>query len=212
MLCFQEMETTEENFQKLEAFGYRLADYSNSFMRFGKIFGLATFYKESSLTFIESSSFSLPRSYYEIMLFILNGVYHPRTVLKTDFVLKSDKRKLTIYNLHLSPWATNSARDKQIHKTFSDMQIFNKKHLLIAGDFNYPYGRKKFESFIQEYGLHEATNNLLFTLEQSFLKFFTVKLKLDYILYKNFEVVETRRIPINYSDHFPIVSDFKFIE
>ncbi|MEN9327459.1 MAG: hypothetical protein RI947_267 [Candidatus Parcubacteria bacterium] len=209
IVCLQEMETREDDFKQLEKSGYKLADFSNSFIKHGKIYGIATFYRATSLHFVESTSLTLPRTYYEVLLFILNGAHNPRTVLKTEFLVRGTKKRLTTYNLHLSPWATNGARVRQITKTLSDLRIFNKRNVLIAGDFNYPYGRRKFEELIKQYDLSEATNNLLYTLEQSFFRYFTVKLKLDYILYKSLKLIETNRIPINYSDHFPIISKFE---
>lgn len=209
IICFQEMKTTDEDLKQMERFGYQLADFSNSFIKFGRIYGLATFYKPELFEFHESQTLSLPRTYYEVLLFILNGAQNPRTVLKTDFTVKATKQKLTVYNLHLSPWATNNARVSQIVHTLSDLEIYKRNNVLIAGDFNYPYGRKRFEVLIQQYGLKEATHNIFYTLEQGFLKYFSIKLKLDYILYKDIKLIETKRITTHHSDHFPILSMFQ---
>ena len=92
---------------------------------------------------------------------------------------------------------------------FADVELFSKKNLIVVGDFNYPYGRKKFESFIREFNLTEATSNLFYTLEQGFLKWFSVKLKLDYVLYRNITHIETTRLPLRLSDHFPICVTFE---
>ncbi len=209
ILCLQEMETSEENLHTLTQYGYNLADYSNSFIHFGQIYGLATFYRADIFTFIESDAFNLPRGMYEMLQFLLNGRQQPRTVLRTDFRIKNTRTTLTVYNLHLSPWATNSIRDKQLRKMFADVELFSKKNLIVVGDFNYPYGRKKFEAFIREFNLTEATNNLFYTLEQGFLKWFSVKLKLDYVLYRNITHIETTRLPLRLSDHFPICVTFE---
>ena len=56
--------------------------------------------------------------------------------------------------------------------------------------------------------LKEATNNINFTLERKILKRISVKLKLDYVLYKNLRLLSNEKI-LNYkSDHFPIISTF----
>lgn len=209
ILCFQEMITDEKNFKILEELGYKLTDFSNSFIKFGKVYGLATFYNEKTLTFLSSKSLTLPRSYPEILLFIMRGAHIPRTVLKTDFKDKNTGKKFTVYNLHLTPWATNGIRVRQIQETLSDLNINKLEHVLIAGDFNYPYGRRKFEELITQYGLAEATSNLYYTLQSKLFRLIPIKLKLDYVLYKGVEFKETQRLSINFSDHFPILSSFQ---
>ncbi|QQG44505.1 MAG: endonuclease/exonuclease/phosphatase family protein [Candidatus Roizmanbacteria bacterium] len=209
ILSLQEIETNEKNLKDVEKHGYKLADYSNSFIKFDKIYGLATFYNPKTIEFLESSSFNLPRSYHEFFLVILRGGNNPRTVLKTKFSVKGIKKIITSYNLHLSYLGTNGIRTKQMKATLDDMHLSRDENVLIAGDFNYPYQRKQFEELIEKYKLKEATNNLNCTFEGKFLKIFPLKWKLDYILYKNLELIETKKIPLKASDHFPILSRFK---
>lgn len=206
--CFQETETDEKGFAELEEIGYKLADYSNSFIRGTKVFCIATFYKKDRVIMTESESITLPRSFYEVLLFLLRGNHGPRTVLKSNFLF-SDKNNITLYNLHLTPLATNGARVKQLIHTLEDLALHNRDNVIIAGDFNYPYGRKKFEELIHKYNLEEATSNINFTFEQNILGLFSVKLKDDYILYKNLKVVETKKITETISDHFPILTVFE---
>jgi len=209
IVCLQEIETDENNLKRVENSTFKLADYANSFVKFGKIFGVATFYNPEKFKFIKSTSIDLPRSLLEILLIILRGINQPRIALKTDFIYKPLKKKISIYNLHLTPFSSNGTRIKQIKEVLHNIDIFSKHSTIIAGDFNYPYGRKKFESLIKNYHLKEATNNILFTLEQRFLKLFHYQAKLDYILYKNIELLETKKIHLRHSDHFPIISKFK---
>lgn len=206
--CFQEVETDEKGFAELEHIGYKLADYSNSFIRGTKVYCIATFYKTETLIMQESESIALPRSFYEILLFLLQGNHSPRTVLKSNFITPGSKI-ITFYNLHLSPHATNGLRAKQLVRTFEDLKLQNKNHVIIAGDFNYPYGRKKFEELIHTYSLKEATNSVNFTFEKRFFGLFTVKLKDDYILYKNLKVEETKKITQTSSDHYPLMTTFE---
>ena len=42
ILCFQEIATDEPNLQILQNTGFKIADYSNSFIRRGKIYGYIT--------------------------------------------------------------------------------------------------------------------------------------------------------------------------
>ncbi len=209
IVCLQEIETDENNLKKFENSTFKLADYTNSFVKFGKIFGVATFYNPDKFEFVESTSIDLPRSFLEIVLIVLRGINRPRTALKTDFIYKPSKKKVSIYNLHLTPFSSNGTRIKQIKEILQNINIYSKHSTVLAGDFNYPYGRKKFESLIENYRLKEATNNILFTIEGRLLKLFQYRAKLDYILYKNMGLLETKKIHLRHSDHFPIISKFQ---
>ncbi len=208
ILCLQEIKTEEENFKSIERFGYKPADFSNNIFRFGRIFGVTTFYNPESLTLTRSENFNLPPSLFERLLFLIQEGAIPRTVLRTDFIFKKNNKKITLYNIHLSSFATNTIRQRQILHTFRVLKLDKKNTIVIAGDFNYPYRRKEFESLIGKYNLKEATKNITFT--STFLKFFPIKLKLDYILYKNLILLDTKRVPIKLSDHYPIISTFAF--
>ncbi|MEK7070909.1 MAG: endonuclease/exonuclease/phosphatase family protein [Patescibacteria group bacterium] len=207
-LFFQELATDDKNLRTIEKLNYRLADYSNSFMRWGKIYGVATFYKPQTFNLINSTSFSLPSSLYQMITFIIKNKKNPRTVLRNEFQCKKNGKFITTYNIHLTPVATNTLRLKQIINTFHDLHLSKKNSIIIAGDFNYPYGRKKFETIIQKYKLKEATNNIDYTLERKILKTFSIKLKLDYVLYKNIKIASNKKIQVKYSDHYPILSTF----
>lgn len=211
IICFQEIVTDEANLKLIQSYGYRLADFSNSFMRSRQIYGVATFYRPDVFALKHSRSFNLPSSLYQILTFILHAKRNPRTVLKNEFVSKTGGKKLITYNIHLTPVATNSHRQKQILNTFEDLHIGKKDAIVVAGDFNYPYGRKKFEEILKTYELKEATDNIFYTLERRILKLFSIKWKLDYVLYnKNIKLISNKRIDIRHSDHFPILTSFEF--
>lgn len=207
ILTLQEIETSDKNLLTVEKLGYALADYSNSFFKHQKIYGIASFYNPQKISFKKSESINLPRGVYEILLFLLRGGNSPRTLLSTEFYLRSGQKTFIIYNLHLTTWGTNGVRMKQIKETFQTLEI-NNKPCIIAGDFNFSYGRKQFEMLIKKYDLNEATDNILYTLQSKFLKIIPVYLKLDYILYKNLKLVKTEKIDVRFSDHYPIISTF----
>ena len=209
IVCLQEIQTDDKNLKTIENTGYKLADYSNSFIRRGKIYGVTTFFNPGTFSIIKSNSFNLPTNFYQIISFILHGNKNPRTVLKNELKHNQTKKKLDVYNIHLSPFATNQLRTKQIKNTLSDLSLNNKGAVIIAGDFNYPYGRKRFEEQIKEYKLKEDTNNINFTLEKKIIRNITIKLKLDYVLYKKIRIISNKKIKnFNKSDHFPILSTF----
>lgn len=228
ILCFQEIETNEPNLQSLEHDDYRLADFSNSFIKFGTIYGVATYYNTKCLTHINTEIISLPKSIYEVIVTIirlLRGGNRARTVLRTDFIHKKTNRRITVYNTHLSSFGSNSIRYKQLEKMLRDIHPTVNHALLVAGDFNHlPYQRKKLEDLVHSYGLREATNELPFTFTYDFslphigsiqrflgklwLKIVPRQIKIDYIFYAHVLHEKTERLKNPYSDHFPVLSTF----
>jgi len=228
ILCLQEVETSEANFNRFESLGYALADYSNSFIKFGKIWGVATYYNKKNLDFSRSVIINLRRSIYEMVLFILRGGNKPRTVLDTKFKIKSSKVTLQVFNTHFTMFASNGSRIKQLKETLDDIPRTGTSPFILTGDFNYiPYARKKLESLVAEYGLKEATKDISFTVRYSYdgkyvkygllqklaakfvSRFITDRSKVDYIFYRNIEAISTKRIDVSYSDHYPIISTFE---
>ncbi len=209
ILCFQEIDTSDQNLKKVEKYKYQLADFSNTFIRSKKIYGVASFYSPLSCQLISSRSFNLPTNLYQIISFILHRNRNPRTVLRNEFVFKKSGKKVSVYNIHLTPASTNSLRIKQIQNTLDDLPLEKNIATILAGDFNYPYGRRKFELLIKNYELEEATTNVNFTLERRILKKISLKLKLDYVLYKNLKLKSNIKLFSVQSDHFPIITEFQ---
>lgn len=210
IVCLQEVETSENNLRKFEDSDFKLADYTNSFVKFGKIYGVATYYNHDKFKFIDSKSIDLPQSFTEIVLILIRGINRPRTVLKTKFIDKKTNKKLTIYNVHFTPWATNTVRIKQVHETLNNTKNEIDEGVIINGDFNMPYGRKKLETIFFTHNFKEATYNVFHTIHNhSFYKIFTYWSKLDYIFYKNIKHIDTKKITVKHSDHYPIISSFE---
>ena len=235
IVCLQEVDTSAKNLQQLELDDYRLADYSNSFIKFGNIYGVATFYKKKNFRLVKSDSFNIPRSFFEILLLLmrlLKGLDQPRTMLGTDFVHESTKKKISVYNIHLTVMTTNTGRMKQINQILETFDSDRETSCILAGDFNYfPYARKNLENLMEQFGLKEATHNIPYTIEYtrgangakmfhySLLQKLSAKLigrlfslnrlKLDYIFFRHLQLIETKRVRFNHSDHFPIISEFE---
>ena len=226
ILCLQEVDTSEKNLQALEKSGYKLADYANCFLEFGKIWGVSTYYNPEKFELVDSKPIKLINGFYEMIkmitsLFRSKGLR--RTILKTKLKIKSNSQYLTVYNLHLSAIGLNNLRLKQLKMI--DFDEFDQKgSIIITGDFNFPIQRKKLEKIMSRYQLKEATNNLFYTLKYStnnnlgFLyrffskfirKFWTEEAKLDYIFYRGLQHLLTKRLDYDFSDHFPILADFK---
>jgi len=226
IVCLQEVDTNESNIAQIEKMGFTLADFSNGFIKFGIVYGVATFIKTASGRCINSKSITLPRGIGEAISYILRifrTQKKDRTVLRTEFALGELKQKVIVYNIHLSAHGTNGIRIKQLEKTLADIKRSNGSPTIIVGDFNYPYGRKKLEELMEMNGFSEATHAIGFTtdgklLHYAFFEKLAMKLfqfiigkenKLDYVFYKNCSVTSTVRIDASYSDHFPILAKFE---
>lgn len=220
IICLQETLTSDINLSKLTKFGYKLADYSNSFIQFGQVYGVVTFYNPSKFEFVNSDSLKMSSNLTEFLFTIpqlILGINKPKSMLRTDFIHKSSKKKITVCNAHLIVIASNSLRINHIEKALKSLNITKKTPLIIGGDFNYlPYQRKKLENIMKKYDLVEATKNIrqTFSPKYGFLirkinHFFGNQMKNDYVFYRGFKKQETKRLNFPFSDHYPIISEFK---
>ena len=228
ILCLQEVLTSDINLNKLKKYGYELADYSNSFIQFGQVYGVATFYNSSKFGFINSDSLKMSGNLTEFLFTIpqlILGINKPKSVLRTDLIHISSKRRITVCNAHLIVIASNSLRINHIEKALKSLNITKKSPLIIGGDFNYlPYQRKKLENAMNKYDLVEATKDIRQTFspkgkkeDTSFLQgflirkinhFFGNQMKNDYVFYRGFKRQETKRLDYRFSDHYPILTTF----
>ncbi len=209
IVCVQEFEINRETIAQVENVRYELADYSHSFFKFLKFFGVATFYNPKTIEHRNGEVISLSRSLYEFVLFLLHWGRHSRTVLHNEFIIKKEKARINVYNLHLTVHGTNAVRSKQVKQVIQHIKRYNNAKTIIIGDFNYPYKRKGFEKLFATEKLKEATNNILFSLESRVWGVLRVRLKTDYVLYKGLRHLKTEKINRQFSDHFPILTRFK---
>ncbi len=230
-LCLQEVDTSDDNLNKIRQYGYELADYANSFIKFDKVYGAATFYNANKFRFLSSDSFDISTNiseWFYTLVQLIFGINKPKTVLRTDFVDRSMGKKVTLCNMHLIVIASNALRVNHINKALKWLRLPKGSGLVVGGDFNYlPYQRKRLEKTMKRYGLTEATKNVHQTIEfsqsgkkekmnifQAFFikqidKFFAHHMKNDYVFYKNLRLRKNQRLEVRYSDHFPILSVFK---
>ena len=230
IICLQEALTDDKSVQKIEKFGYKMADYSNSFVKFGKIFGVITFYNSKNLKYNDSFKLDLGINlgdfFFNILRIVL-GYNQPKTVLETNFTHKLTREKICICNVHLYVVGSNDLRIKHINNVLKSINLSEKKQLVIVGDFNYfPYKRKNLEKMMAKYGLKEATANIRQTIKFSnsgkfekfnlfqrlslpFINMFVAKqIKTDYSFYRGLKLIKTERIETQTSDHYPIISTF----
>lgn len=233
IICLQEALTDDISIQKIEKFGYKIADYSNSFVKFGKIFGVITFYSPKSLEYNDSFKLDLGINlgdfFFNILRIVL-GYNQPKTILETNFIHKMTKKKISVCNVHLYVVGSNELRVKHINQALKSINLSIKAPLIIVGDFNYfPYKRRNLEKMMAKYGLREATANIKQTIKFSgngkfekfnlfqrltlpFInKFFLKQTKTDYSFYRGLKLIKTERIESHASDHYPIISTFEIV-
>jgi endonuclease/exonuclease/phosphatase family metal-dependent hydrolase len=223
--CFQEIDTNNHIFGSIESPTFQLADFSNTVIKFGHVYGVATFYNPQKYEYIHSSIIPLPQGVFEIInnvFSFLRNNSKQRAVLHTEFRSLETGKKIVVYNVHLSAAGTNSIRLKQLRITLNDINHDSQESIIMLGDFNYVFGRRKLEEATQEYNFREATDKIDFTLDRrlthysfieklvfkTFRKLYGNDMKNDYVFYKNCEHIETKKIDIRLSDHFPLISEF----
>ncbi len=227
IICLQEIATSRKSLKEVEALGYKLADYSNSFIKSGSIYGVATFYNPDKFQHKSSNSVILPFGIFDMVahvIRILKMGRSKRSTLISNFRIIASNKTITTYNIHLTCFGANSIRLKQLHKTMTGIDMNIKNPTVLVGDFNYPYHRKKLEKLMSSYGFKEASNTIYSTMHHGFypnnfaerfvnrlfIKVFNNLLKLDYVFYKNCRVISSQTLNIRFSDHLPIISRFSF--
>lgn len=231
ILCFQEFLINEENIKKIQKNNYLLAEYHNSFIKLGRIYGVITFYKKDkfkliSNEFLDTSS-NISEYFFNLIKIFLQNKNQPKTILKTVLKEKKTGKKIDIYNLHLFIIGTNQARLTIIKRILSK-NILKNRSIIFCGDFNYyPIQRKKLKKIMDSLNFYEATEKIKQTINPykrgvrkhysliqkiiiPFYKIFEKNFKIDYVFYKNINHIKTERIENHYSDHYPIISYFRF--
>ncbi len=209
IICLQEVNLGKKHDYRGLLPGYTLGATSDSFYHIGKVYGLANFYRQDKFYQVGSQVVPLPKTYYEVILSFITQK-GPRSVLCSDFVLRDDlKKQFSVCNLHLTHQvATNTARNNQLYETLEHIELDPEQHMVILGDFNYPFGRKGLEKIMDQYKLLEATSNLTYTERFSLMR---KNFKLDYILHSpSLRCTGTSRLEEfkGSSDHYPIMSTF----
>ena len=206
LVGLQEIYLDEEIIKILEKLQYKIGARAISFTKFGKKYSILTLYKTTHLALSKFNYLNLPRNIYEKALYFLKKSPFPRSFTTSYFSTTSTN--LLHLNVHLSPWSTDGGKVKQIKMLFDSVKNATLP-TIITGDFNFPYGRRRFEYLLKQYNLKEATANLTFTQEAKLLRLIPIRLKLDYILYRNLKHIKTQRLPKNSSDHYPILTEFE---
>jgi endonuclease/exonuclease/phosphatase family metal-dependent hydrolase len=230
IICLQEVATDQKNLNQLESDIYKLADFSNYAIKKEGVFGIATFYNKQKLEFNNSNIIPLSKTILDFLLSLpkmLSSNPLKRNILKTVFKLKKINKKIIVFNTHLTVYGSNNTRIKQLKSVLNNLKVNKNTSAIIAGDFNYfPYGRKKLEEMMSNFGFKEATKKINYTIKyrnlkefyynfinrilvKLFSRFFSDRLKIDYIFYKNLNLINCQRIEIDYSDHYPIITKFR---
>lgn len=231
IICLQEIETSEINLSQLESKKIKIANYSNYSLKKEGIFGMATFYNKEKFKLRQSKIIPLKKTFLDFIVSLPNFFKKNklnRNFLKSEFIFLNNRKKIIIYNTHLTVYGSNKAKINQLKLILEETKKIKNTPIIIAGDFNYfPYNRKKLEKMMSDFGFNEATSSINYTIEFRNLKhfyynfiariitkifsfFYSNKLKIDYVFYKNLKLLKSSRIDVDYSDHYPIMIEFTF--
>lgn len=228
VLCLQEvLRDKKDELLKLIPSRYCVAGYSNSFIKFGKIYGVVTLYNKNRFKLVNSINNRIPHTLYDWFRFFKNIFKQSikREYFQTTFLILSSKKKFSIFNIHLTAEASNEGRINQLKDILKHTNKI-KNPIIIAGDFNYiPYRRKRLELLLNSYKFKEATRKINFTffakknlffygfflklLTKIVSKFITLRYKIDYIFYRQMRLIDCQRLDSKISDHYPILATFE---
>lgn len=210
ILCVQEHGTNHESLEYLNIAPYKLGCWTNSFFKNFGIFGIAMYYNADTIEVLETGDNALPESTYDLLIFLRHGLNMTRRFTYAKLRYRPTGKEFILYNTHLTHFSFVDLRISQIKTVFEDIKakVDETIPLIITGDFNLYNGKTELELLMNEYNLQEATSNLAYTFQRNWL-WFSYKTKLDYILYRNLNVVGTRRFDRGSSDHHPVMTEFE---
>lgn len=210
IICVQELPTDKKKLMYLAKPPYELACWTNSFVKFWSLFGIAVYLNKETCSLIDNQDCSLPESTYDFWVYLSQGLNITRRFSESKILFKPSNKEFYLYNTHLTHLSFAEHRLTQIQRIFEDMEasVDKKTPVLITGDLNLYNGKPELERMMTKFNLKEATSNLAYTFQHRVL-FWTWKTKLDYIMYRNLEVVSTKRFDKGSSDHHPVMSEFE---
>lgn len=174
--------------------------FVQSLIKKRKFYGQLTLYNKKILTLIKHTDVHLGNSKLEkILSFQSKG----RNALITSFRYKN--KVFELINAHLTAFHLNETRRRQILMIMDSIKEGTEKiPTIFLGDLNYSslLRQSKLIDLMKKYGLENA-----FSLKTH--KLFFLRHQLDYVFYKNCQIVNPEVIKINYSDHYPVQFQLK---
>jgi len=119
-------------------------------------------------------------------------------------VIELELESLTVFLVHLS--LKFRIRHHQLQQLYSMVKSTSKPHI-VAGDFNPLWGNHETALFLGATGLRNANREGLATFPS-----WRPKRQLDFLFYsQGIEIADFVIPPVKYSDHLPLVCDFKVV-
>ncbi len=199
VICFQEFPEKEvENLKKNKIHENQNIFFAKGLLKKEEYFG--------ELTIIDSSVIKLTEVRY-----LDFGPDHIESVFKRKIIKRSaiiigfeiNGKTIELANVHLTPASLHGKRRKQLSKVIEET---NTDKAIIVGDYNYSslLNKNGLISFMEKYNYKLAGENLITNKYK-----YVVPQQLDYVFYKNLNHENTEVFVLPYSDHFPVVSEFK---
>ena len=132
----------------------------------------------------------------------MNGQFHYFEKGVKRMVIELELENLTIFLVHLA--LSFRARHHQLSDLYSLVKGTKKPHI-VAGDFNTSWGDREIRLFLAATGLAKAGPDDALTFPS-----WAPRRQLDFVLHSpEIEVTDFVMPPVTFSDHLPIVCDFK---
>lgn len=197
IFCFQEFPVVAiETLHGIIGSKYQ-SIFVSSIVKRKRVYGQLTLYNSGRFQLKNSRVIHLPRGLGESKIFLRN--VHRRS-LTTQFTTRKNKT-FTLSNVHLVFAGSNALR---LHQLKSIVRTEKDNRHLVVGDYNYTSrlsNRPLFKT-MATYGFTSAlsgpTHRLLGVPQQ-----------LDYVFYKNIAAVTAKILAPRFSDHLPIMVQFK---
>lgn len=199
IICFQEFPEDEvEKINKNKIFNNQSIFFAKGLSAKEKFYGELTVIDSDKLKLIESKYIDFGPDHLESLF--------KRKVIKRSAIIIEFKMHDNVYslaNIHLTPASLHSKRRKQLTKVIEESRVPNS---IIVGDFNYSslLNKKGLITFMDKFGFLLAGENLITNKYK-----YKIPQQLDYVFYKNVKHLNTEVFDLPYSDHFPVLSQFK---
>jgi len=199
IICFQEFPEKEvENLKKNKIFKNQNIFFAKGLSKKDDFFG--------ELTIIDSSAVKLTEvKYLDFGPDHIESIFKRKIIKRSAIIIEFEINGKTIElaNVHLTPASLHSKRRKQLVKV---IQETSSETAIIVGDFNYSslLNKKGLISFMEKYDYDLAGENLITNKYK-----YKIPQQLDYVFYKKLIHNKTEVFDLPYSDHFPVLSQFK---
>lgn len=199
IICFQEFpEEMVENLNKNKIFKNQSIFFAKGLSSNEKYYGELTIIDANKINLIESKYLDFGPDH-------LESIFKRKIIKRSAIIIEFEinKKNYSLANVHLTPVSFHGKRRKQLEIVIKETKA---DKAIIVGDFNYSslLNKKGLITFMKNFDFHLAGENLITNKYK-----YKLSQQLDYVFYKNIVHKKTEVFDLNYSDHFPVFSEFE---